>query len=746
MLNTQDELKKYFDKREEKRQACLWAVITSLQFTDMQSRQHSIRNAYPDTYGWALTQDVCGLATWLRMGSGIYWISGHAGSGKSTFMKLLGNSQQTYGLLTQWSGKQECLIVVNCYFWYSGSALQKSIEGLLRTILYQILKAYPQVVEILFPTRWADASSGARDLQTNWTLDELRIALQSVGETITKAIPGSSPRQFCIFIDGLDEYSGRHGDLVRSLTSLVTDKNIKLCVSSRPWNVFVNAFETQGRYIPLHDFTEGDIRHYVESSLGLRRPSSTTVSSTNDYMLSIANDIVRRAEGVFLWVYLVVESVTRGLDEGDEPWILQERVIEFPTDLESFFESILNRVDSVYHHQTAQALVLAYLYAEGHDDAAACSSYLDFELLGRAHKGLHDPRYLWTLEPQRVDSGHYLALVKRTRKFLSASCKDLLILDLPSGFLEIQACAEDPSSVKVQFLHRTVFEYLRSSGRIQKLQGKVPPCFHDESVFHLLNMGKLKLAWDRQRMDSNPYFEQQASFSLDHSWPGLDSDFVDQVRRCQPLHQSGSYPIASQYSTYNSTQENQKALVETNLPSNARDNRCDENDAFQPFSQTNHSNHPLTSTLTSEDELELKRFATHMQMLDEDKGKKKIRRRRDAGSINRKRAMEEATDHQPTWSGQSGEVACTDGATKVYDGQKRTKRENAHPGSQAYCDYVNFTLDGHPFADQLVRSVPTPATAHWNRPDGVRDDTELRLQERMANDDPWGIGGFFVGM
>lgn len=130
----------------------------------------------------------------------------------------------------------------------------------------------------------------------------------------------------------------------------------------------------------------------------------------------------------------------------------------------SFFsDNILARVNSVYHHHTTQALYLAYLYAEDHDEAAACSSYLDFELISRNNAGVKDPQYLWPLKPQACSSAEIFSLIKGTRRFLSACCKDLLIVNLPRTQRYIQACAADPARVKVQFLHRTVFEYLKRS-------------------------------------------------------------------------------------------------------------------------------------------------------------------------------------------------------------------------------------------------------------------------------------------
>lgn len=543
ILKTRDELKLCFDKHEDRRQARIWTIINSLTFVDMQSRQDSIKTAFPETYRWALEQDESGLRTWLRSGSDIYWVSGKAGSGKSTFMKFLSNDRRTDGYLRQWSGSNVDLIVVECYFWYLGSALQKSIEGLLRTILYQILCSCPKVVETLLPLRWASAEDNQHAPQAPWSLEELRVVIQDIARAISHANTTTNvtrtPR-FCIFIDGLDEYSGNHLELVRILEMLASDGNSKLCVSSRPWNVFVRAFERRKPHLCLQDLTKSDIESYVKSKLENELIESAlwdpNPSVQGDINLIIA-EIVKRAEGVFLWVYLVIESVLRGLGEDDSIATLRRRVQQFPSDLEGFFDIIISRVDTVYKSQTAQALALAYLYADGNDVAAECSSYLDFALLEQSPTGLEDPQYLWSRAPQSLSAEGFVDLVRRTRTFLSACCKDLLVVNVPCDSNAIEACATDPCTVKVQFLHRTVFEYLGTSDRQIQLQRLVPDCYRDGSVFHLLNMGKLKYYWAHRPSALSEYFTWQASFSLDDSWPGLDVAFIDEVHRCQSLHQ-----------------------------------------------------------------------------------------------------------------------------------------------------------------------------------------------------------------
>jgi hypothetical protein len=73
-------------------------LLDSLSYRAIQERQSQIRESHARTFEWVFdTQPSsdesfqCSMHEWLKRGSGIYWISGKAGSGKSTLMKFLCN-------------------------------------------------------------------------------------------------------------------------------------------------------------------------------------------------------------------------------------------------------------------------------------------------------------------------------------------------------------------------------------------------------------------------------------------------------------------------------------------------------------------------------------------------------------------------------------------------------------------------------------------------------------------------------
>ncbi|KAK8093929.1 hypothetical protein PG997_000614 [Apiospora hydei] len=130
--------------------------LSSLLFNEMNDRLLSVKGAAPNTLEWlfydpdsdgglsvkASSQKIpkryhrwANFHQWLRTDSSLYWICGKIGSGKSTLMVHIIQDRRTRKGLDIWKG-QARLHVFQFFFWRPGSELQKSILGLLRSLLY----------------------------------------------------------------------------------------------------------------------------------------------------------------------------------------------------------------------------------------------------------------------------------------------------------------------------------------------------------------------------------------------------------------------------------------------------------------------------------------------------------------------------------------------------------------------------------------------------------------------------------
>lgn len=145
-------------------------ITRSLFYPDIYSRQEMVDSEFDgikNSYDWIFdkpqtrrlgsfdkgspqnqTRQWDDFAHWLRSGHGVYWINGKAGSGKSTLMNYIRDDSRTLVLLEEWCSNRR-LLTPTFFFWNAGTRLQKSIDGLLRSLVYQMLRECPELIGCL---------------------------------------------------------------------------------------------------------------------------------------------------------------------------------------------------------------------------------------------------------------------------------------------------------------------------------------------------------------------------------------------------------------------------------------------------------------------------------------------------------------------------------------------------------------------------------------------------------------------
>ena len=271
ILRGQNRLGKSIDKRfsEVSDTASHRGFLESLYFDDMFARQQSITPQSAGTYDWVLSGkppsdidhpaerdvELCGrLLRWLQDDRPAFWVNGKAGSGKSSLMSFIESDQRTEAALKTWARTRK-LYTFSFFFWRPGSPLQKSIAGLLRSILYQVVKAIPAVVPQIISNRQSLT-------YTDWTQPKLLEAIKTAFSVCQDDVNGA----IFLMIDGLDEFEGSYGELLGAVINLQSGSNIKLCVSSRPETTLNDKLATLPS-ISLQDLNFHDIRRYVAKQL-----------------------------------------------------------------------------------------------------------------------------------------------------------------------------------------------------------------------------------------------------------------------------------------------------------------------------------------------------------------------------------------------------------------------------------------------------------------------------------------------
>jgi hypothetical protein len=438
-------------------ESCAQRILDLLWFRKMDDRRKDVASPYPETLHWALEPSHAhgkwdDLTEWLRSGSGIYWLSGKAGSGKSTLMKYLFFHSRAKVLLERWAG-DDPLCTASFFFWSLGSDEQKSQEGLARALLYKVLDSDHSLIPLLFPEMWREAYGADKAKVSLPTPAELKGVLSQLAH-----LPQDHPWKYCFFIDGLDEYSGHYADGVSLVNTLSSNPNIKIIVSSRPISACVQAFSSRPK-LHLQDLTKNDIQRYVHGVVG-SHPYLTELLEIDPHGGAwILTDLVEKASGVFLWVILACRSVLEGFAAFDRVSELRARVDELPIELEDLFRHMLGKIEPRYQAHASRLLRICYTNHR-HEDVEPLKT------LGLALLDEHD------MDISLIPRPHVMSLKEKVAK-----CR-LLEGRLRSrswGLLEVKRVETDHSSrclcgsqeehdpiadSTVEFLHRTVFEFL----------------------------------------------------------------------------------------------------------------------------------------------------------------------------------------------------------------------------------------------------------------------------------------------
>jgi hypothetical protein len=469
----------FLNLSEQARKAVTYAaerrIIQELSFPEMKQRQLDIKEAHYETFKWVYTPShshpsPAHFTEWLEHGAGTFWISGKPGSGKSTLMKYIVNHPQTGRLISRWAG-DATLVTASFYFWSDGPPMQKSIDGLLRSLVCQVLRQCPSLIPNAFPDHWQSLMDAERGkIAINLSFDRHDIA------KAFKSFTGADDQntKFCFFIDGLDEYDGFDREIAAVVKTLASSPAIKVCLASRPHNIFVSDFGSDPKkMICIHEFTDWDIRQYIKSVFEDDPAFISCKDQDPQGYQELAESIRKDANGVFLWVYLVVLQLLDGIQNADRMSDLQRRLDRLPKDLRSLFSHMLNTVEEIYHEQQAQMLLVVY-------QAHGCLSPVGLSFLDE-----EDPDFAINCP---VEDLPYEAVERRSkdmRKRIVARCRLLVEVDRSDHFNLI--------GDNVTFLHRTVRDYLLESEAQQLLKSRLKSTFNPGKTTCNLFLAQLKL-------------------------------------------------------------------------------------------------------------------------------------------------------------------------------------------------------------------------------------------------------------
>ena len=357
-------------------------------------------------------------------------------------------------------------VLIPFFFSDRGAEIQKTVEGLLQELLYQILSRFVDLIDVVahiytqalkeaipplellpLPGRFFEGMEWSRsainnasivfraarshpiDYQALWNSENINEALHMIIRQYR------IPLRICFFIDALDEHRGDHRRLLDTIQTLAQDRagsaQIKLCLASRPEPIFR---ATLSRYpgFAIQQHTRPDIKIYVhgriESSL-----AAYAGSFSRSELGVLTDEITNKASGVFLWVRLVVEELIEGIIDGSNIVQLRQILAQIPEELQDLYRRVLQARKNQYAYE----------------------SYVMFQIVMHAYE---------PLSLRHLIAATDVILFGRWKRQWEEDSPDSMRRRLDSrcgGLLELLDASPDGDNEKVQLIHQTFKEFMK---------------------------------------------------------------------------------------------------------------------------------------------------------------------------------------------------------------------------------------------------------------------------------------------
>ncbi|KAH0370231.1 purine and uridine phosphorylase, partial [Aureobasidium melanogenum] len=316
--------------------------LDALIFEQLDARHATIKDAHAATCEWLLSKSE--YLDWqsedkVPQHHGFLWIKGKPGAGKSTIIKFA---------YTNAKKKVRGPVVISYFFNARGESLEKSTIGMYRSLLFQLLSDVPRLQEVLDTNEAIELQSVPSDL---WPTETLQLLFR-------RAIEKLENQRLTCFIDALDECENNE-DQVREMVhffealgerATMSKTRFHVCFSSRHYP-HITIDKCVELVLEAQQGHSEDITKYINSRLKVGRSKRAE---------QIKSEVRENAQGIFLWVILVVPMLQKAYDHG-RVHALSECLRGLPKGLNELFEDMLRR--DADHMENLKSCLRWILYA-----------------------------------------------------------------------------------------------------------------------------------------------------------------------------------------------------------------------------------------------------------------------------------------------------------------------------------------------------------------------------------------------
>ena len=496
--------------------------IRSLSFEGITGRRNNISLAHRGTCEWLF--ETTSFREWkdrtnLQNNNGVLWIKGHPGVGKSTLMKhTLLRCQKEF--------KDHSIAFY--FFNARGSLLEKSLKGMLRSLMVQLLEQDSFLLE-QFNRIYVQKETRHRGLEWKWEWE-----IGELKEFLLLQYERRQCKDTLILVDALDECNDTDVqevvDFLENLSenAIQSGSNLRICLSSRhyPHIDMKKKIELVVEQQAEHD---QDIANYVQSKL--KAPNE-----------EIYTRILEKAKHIFIWVVLVVELLNREFNKG-KITAMKKKLNEMPSDLDELLSKLLEK--------------------ENADDRKL--TILVFQWV------------LFSVRPLRATELYFGAIAGTDLDDLCAwdrsqlSFEDIrrFITSTSRGLIEIATEDTDENDSgkeqgNVRFIHQSVIDFLTRNQRLVKLDSALAPdptsasqsrlasCCMNYIMQEKVRSFAMEMA-SRKSLDevkaSYPFLEYASSNLLAHA-ENAQAEGISQGQLLRQLEKHENYDILQSFHDY----------------------------------------------------------------------------------------------------------------------------------------------------------------------------------------------------
>ncbi|KAF5725091.1 hypothetical protein FMUND_185 [Fusarium mundagurra] len=433
----------------------------SSHFSSEASEYDASRNNFPDIDSDELRtidKTWSSFINWLRSSDPLFCIQGKPGSGKSTLIKFMIDNKNTQRLLEHQSPD---IVIMSHFFWKIGSKEQSSIKGFLCSLVHQLLARSEHLQELVMGLYATSSHKSYHD----WSSRSLKTLLHQILETKSHAI--------CVFVDGLDEVANDDGldKLTREIEEVLQFPGIKICVSSRPEASVIKWLERlRISSILLEDLTRPEMSSYVHKGLDPLLSSKKLSVATHQYL---CDAMVRKSQGVFLWLSLVLRSLVDGIQNGDTEQILMRRLAELPSKIHDLYADIwdrLNERNPVYRRDATRFVLYVLMcpyqavYFRRQEHPVNQHFYVGQPALGQiAFAEMPDRHEALLKYGAKINFKEVQDICYRARSQIESRCGGLLQIRMRENGKGIPSHDHNDLRQEVAFIHRTAYDFFTNT-------------------------------------------------------------------------------------------------------------------------------------------------------------------------------------------------------------------------------------------------------------------------------------------